>query len=341
MELLRLHAYEVTPQRLADTLTPPRGGAYSAPVEFRQAFEEFYNKSKLDQQPSIEFRPAPPTDGVSTRQNAVRDNLLAYCFEHAATAKKAAMELATRLGQSMDDRSTFTLLIFSAYREGDSRRLIMWALPRDEPFHFSVSGDRAKIRILKDAFSRTSSIRKAALYEGENSHSSFWKGRVIDTAHKNGVAGAADYWVSTFLDSRSSLTGPAGTRLLASCMRATYDGTQDKDERDQLADAIVAVRASNRTRWTIRSFANEYLKNDLKTRFLEAAPEEIKTTPFTLQKDELDKKINFRVFRLEDDVRVSAPFGAVGQSVKISGIGERTLTCKGKIVDEKVRAKYA
>jgi len=341
MDLLRLHAYEVMPQRLADESTPPRGGAFSAPAEFKQSLLDFYRKSKLDQQPSIEFRSSPSTDGSSRRQNDVRDNLLSYCFEHAATAKRAAVALATRLGEAMDDRSTFTLLLLCAYRENRRRRLVMWALPKDEPFHFSVNGDRARVRVLKDAFSRTSSIRKAALYEGEKTASAFWRGRVIDTAHKHGIASAADYWVSTFLDSRSALTGAAGTRLLATCLRATYDATTDKDQRDQLADAIVGVRASNRSRWTIRSFANEYLEGELKASFMEEAPSEVRTTPFTLQKSELDKKLNFRVFRLEDDVRVSAPFGSVGQSVKISGVRQRTLSCKGKIIEEKVRARHA
>jgi len=341
MDLLRLHAYEVVPQRLAKAPTPPRGGAFAAPAEFKKSLDEFFTKSKLDKQPSIDFRPEHTGNGSGTRSNSVRDSVLSYCFDPAPTAKQAALKLATKLGSSMDARSAFTLLLLSAYQDGNRRRLVLWAFPKDEPFHFTTTGERAKVKILKDAFSRNSTFRKAALYEGERSDTSFWSGRVIDKHHQNGFAGAADYWVSDFLNSRSSLAGPAGTRLLARCLRTAYDGSESLTDREQISDAIVAVRASNRTRWSMRSFANEYLSGDIKTAFLESAPQETRTTPFTLQKPEFEEKLNFRVFRLADDVRVSAPFGVIGQSVKISGGRQRTLTCKGTIVGEKVRAKHA
>jgi len=72
------------------------------------------------------------------------------------------------------------------------------AFPKDEPFHFSVNGDRARLKILKDAFSRSSSFKKAALFEGINSSTTFWNGRVIDKQAQNGFGTAADYWVSEF-----------------------------------------------------------------------------------------------------------------------------------------------
>jgi hypothetical protein len=340
MNLLRLHAYEVTPQRLAKTHVPPRGGAFSAPTSFKAALEDFISESKLDEQPSVDFRPAHDTSS-SSRMNTVRDLIISYCFDQPSTAKRSAIDLAKRLGESMDDRSAFTLLLLAAYQESNRRRLVLWAFPKDEPFYFKATGDRATIRILKNAFSRNSTFRKAALYEGERDTSSFWSGRVIDKYHQSGFSGAADYWVSMFLDSRSSLAGPSGTRLLAKCLRQVYDASESHDEREQLSDSIIALRASNRTNWTMRSVANNFLSGEVKEKFLEVVPDETKTTPFKIQKEEFEDKLNFRIFRLANDVRVSAPFGVIGSSVKISGGKQPTLSCRGKIVAEKLRAKHA
>lgn len=339
MNLTRIHAYEVTPQRLAKTVTPPRGGALSADAAFQKSLNEFFRKSRLKVQPTVDFRVQSKADDDTSHD--VRKSLIDYCFGAASTAKKAALALAGRLGKAMDDRSPFTLLLLAAYEDGTTRRLIIWAFPKDEPFHFSASGDRAKVRILKDAFSRSSSFRKAAMYEGRNKPMEFQSGRVIDRQAQQSFGTAADYWVSNFLDSRFSLTGKAGTRLLARTLRSTYDLLTDQNDKDQISNAIVAVHASKRRQWSLRSFANEYFEDDVKKAFLSKAPPESRTTTFSFQKQEFEQKLNFRIFRLEDDVMVSAPFGTIGQSVHIEDGEERTLTCEGVIVDEKVRARYA
>lgn len=340
MVLFRIHAYEITPQRLAGSVTPPRGGAFAADAAFRSALDEFLVKSKLETQPSVDFH-RDHQGGAGHRTHTVRQFILNYCFGSAPTAKSAAVSLGTKLGQSMDDRSPFTLLLLAAYKDGATRRLVIWAFPKDEPFHFSVSGERARIRILNDAFSRSSSFRKAALFEGTHSPTTFWTGRVIDKQAQHGFGTAADYWVSTFLESRYSLTGKAGTRLLAKCLRATYDALAQQDDRDQISNAIVAIHVSRRRQWSLRSFATEYLDGNAKQTFLSKSPADSRTTTFNFQKTEFEQKLNFRVFRLEDNVMVSAPFGTVGKSVTLQDGEQRTLRCEGTVVDEKVRAKYA
>jgi len=97
------------------------------------------------------------------------------------------------------------------------------------------------------------------LFEGINSSTTFWNGRVIDKQAQNGFGTAADYWVSEFLDCRFSLTGKAGTRLLAKCLRATYDTLSNQDDRDQISKAIVAVHASKRPQWSLQSLQKNIL----------------------------------------------------------------------------------
>ena len=158
MQLSRIHAYEVTPQRLAKSVTHPRGGAFSADVDFKKSLDQFFSKSRLQTQPTVDFR---VKKGSSTAKGShdVRALVIEYCFGAPPSAKTAAVALATRLGKAMDARSPFTLMLLAAYKDGATRRLVIWAFPKDEPFHFSARGDRARIKILKDAFSRSSSSR--------------------------------------------------------------------------------------------------------------------------------------------------------------------------------------
>jgi hypothetical protein len=340
MKLVRIHAYEVTPQRLAAKSTPPRGGAFSPDAAFLKSLDEFLAKSNLASQPTVDSR-FKKGAGPEAGKHEVRGLVVNYTFGTPPRAKSSAISLATRLGKSMDDRSPFTLLMLAAYSDGDTRRLIIWAFPKDEPYHFGVSGDRARIRIMKDAFSRSSSFKKAALFEGINSVTTFWNGRVIDRQAQNGYGNAAEYWVSAFLDSRYSLTGKAGTRLLARCLRDSYDALATQADRDQISNAIVAVHASRRTQWSLQSFAKEYLDGKSKQTFLDKSPPESRSSTFSFDKTEFEAKLNFHVFRLADNVMVSAPFGTVGKSVKIEEGPQRKLKCEGEVVAETVRAKYA
>jgi hypothetical protein len=340
MELFRLHAYEVSPQRLSTTPIPPRGGAFSGDALFKKSLEDFVKKSKLASQPTVDFRVKPGTGSNPKPVHELRSLIIDYAFGTAARAKSTAVSLATRFGKSMDGRSPFTLLLLSAYRRDSSRRLIIWAFPKDEPFHFTARGDRAQIKILKDAFSRSSSFKKAALFEGTNHPSQFLCGHVIDRQSQNGHGTAADYWINTFLDSRSSLTGKAGTQLLAKCLRDAYNTIREQSDRDQIAQAIVGAHASRRRKWSLQGFAKEYLEGNASTAFLSGASPESRNATFDFNKHDFEQKLNFHIYRLEDDVVVSAPFGAIGKSVTIHGGAQRRLRCEGSIKSEKVRASH-
>lgn len=339
MELFRVHAYEVTPQRLADAEIPPRGGAFAADAEFTGVLEEYLSKTKLLTQATVNLRRHPAEETGSGPTHELRDAVVLYCFGTSPKAKQAAVTIARKLGDAMDRRSVFTLLMLAAYRDGPKRRLIVWAFPKDEPFHFSVRGNRAKIKVLTDAFSRSSSFKKAALFEGSNTDTSFWSARVIDRQAERGMGGAAEYWIDTFLDSQPSLSGKAGTRLLAQCLRRTHEALSDQSDKDQISSSIVAVRTSQKKKWSLTRYANEYLADAAKQTFLDNSPPESRSATFTFIKDEFDRKVNFRVFRLQDNVVVAAPFGSIGKSVKLQDGTQRKLKCEGIIVAEKVRAQ--
>lgn len=341
MKLVRVHAYEVKPQRLAALATPPRGGSVAADNDFNKMLNDYLEKSKLKSQPTVNLRRHADGNGAAPT-HTLRDQILTYCFGAAPAAKGAAVAIARKLGKSMDERSDSTLLMLAAYQQDPLMRIVMWAFPKEEPLHFSTSGKQARVKILKDAFSRRSSFKKGALLEGLNTPPSFWSAHVIDRQAESGTGTAADYWVSLFLDGVPSLSGKAGTRLLARSLRQTHDALADQDDKDQLTNAIVAIRASTKKQWSLQRFANDFLTDNTKKEFIERTPPESRAAVFTLNKDEFAEKLNFRVFRTQDNVMVAAPFGTIGKSLKIQDtVSERKIKYEGVVVSEKVRPQNA
>jgi hypothetical protein len=333
MELFRIHAYKVVPQRLTSTGAVPEGGAFNAPAEFKASLEKYLESAQLLQQPPVSFR-SVIANGATQATHAVRSSILDYAFGAPSTAKAAATSLATRLGKAMDDRSTSCLLVLTAYKDADERRFVGWAFPKDEPYAFSAKNERATIQVLENAFTRSSHYRKAALFQGKRQDDHYWDGHVIDKQ-----AAVAEYWVKAFLECDYLINGKTGTQLLARTLRKTHEELESRADKDQITTSILSVRGSQRRRWSLRSFANEYLTGTAKATFLANIPPAALTTQFSLDKPELEARVNLRVFRLEDDVIVMAPFDSINHSVRITGGQQRRLRCEGNVVDEKVRSK--
>ncbi len=336
----KIYAYEVVPQRLQKESADPKGGAFEADAPFKLELEKYLEKSKLTKRPEVAFR-IDYKSKTGVQDHPVRSRILNYCFGQPATAKKASLELAKRLGKSMDDRSPYTLLLFVAYKGEDDesfRRLVLWAFPKDEPFQFSAKADgKSKIEIPKNIFSRSSSFKKGSLYQGFQNDSAFLQGFVIDRQAENSWGTAADYWVSSFLDSQFTLSGLAGTRLLARTLKLTHDDLTGQKDRNQITDSIRAAFSSTKKRLSMHLYAKEYLTDTAKSTFLSKAPPETIKVKFDFDKSEFEEKVQLRVFRLDNDVVVSAPFSTINNSVKLSGKDSKTIRVTGTIVEETVK----
>jgi hypothetical protein len=151
---------------------------------------------------------------------------------------------------------------------------------------------------------------------------------------------SANYWIEDFLDCRFGLEGKAGTRLLAKHLRAAYEAATGQSDKDQIYNAMVAVRTSPKSTWSAKSFASQYLQGEAKRLFEQSVPSDMRSLQFKFDRGEFERKLNFRVFQLETNVYVSAPFGEIGNSVKLSDGANRKLKCEGVVLDEKLRARH-
>ncbi|MEM9701412.1 MAG: hypothetical protein AAF907_03065, partial [Planctomycetota bacterium] len=178
MKLARVHAYEIRPQRMVENPIQPAGGIIEPTAELRGVLEELVESSRLTEQTEICFK--TPTEANGKSKHQVREEILAFCFRGSKRSEEAGKSLAERLSRSMDKRSQGFLLVASSFKDGDTRRLTIWAFPRDEAFQFQAASAAPVVTVLNDVFSRSSRLRKAAVFEGTKSADDFWSGRVND-----------------------------------------------------------------------------------------------------------------------------------------------------------------
>jgi len=338
MELFRLHAYAVFPQRGSTQAYQPDGGSVAVNDALRQVIEENLDSANFGSRTRVDF-----DVNTSTRTNEVRDLVLQYAFGEPAAARAAAVSLTRRLANAMDLRSTPCLFIPAAMREGETRTVTLWTFPQDEALRLRRHRSGPSIQVLTDIFSNTSRLRKAAQFSGRSLRNHFLSGRVLDFQANHVSKDVADFWINRFLQCRFGLAGDAGTRLLARAVRKAYDECEDLKDKEDLYTAVMAMRRSPHKRLSLEDFADRYLETSgtAHSVFLGAIPnQESLTATFDFQTDVFDKTLHFRIFHLDTGVLVSSPLTEIGESVRISEDQEKHLTCGGVIVEERLRARH-
>jgi hypothetical protein len=241
----------------------------------------------------------------------------------------------------MDYRSPPALLMLTCLEKGPQRRAVMWAFPQDSGFQLRTDTRGSRIRILNDIFSHSSRLRKAAMFEGRNRPSGFASGRIIDHQAIGSSGAGADYWVDRFLECEFALTGTMGTRRLAKYLRSAHDSVTTQPEKEKLFSAILAIRTSPTKNWTYDRVAKQFLNGAARTEFLSQIPKQERTLPFAFDRSEFETRLNFRVFETRDGVFVSAPFGTVGSTVRLTGqSSSRRITVDDVVVEERLRARH-
>ncbi|QDV85583.1 hypothetical protein [Planctomycetes bacterium TBK1r] len=328
MNLTRLFAYEVFPQKGVANPVQPEGGLIKPQSELKRTLANLIRDNRLDSQTPISFCVDDPR--AAHRQNAVRERLMRFAFGAGATIGKNAGDLALRLSQVMDDRSNPFLLLLSCFKDKSKARVVLWAFPKDEGLKFSTTAKGAKVEVVEDVFNISSALKKAAIFTGENKPNSFWEGRMVDIQ-----SGRTDLWVERFLACRLSVSGIYGTTLLSEHLTKAYKQSDSLTVREELFNAIVGVRTAPVKRTSFLKFANDYLGNDAKSEFLAVVPVDQQRMSFDFDRDTFEKKIGFRAFKMSDDVFITAPLGTIDQSVQIQ---DDQLEYAGTITDDYLKA---
>jgi hypothetical protein len=336
MELFRVHAYAVEPQRKEEEPVQPPGAEQELTSELRAALDQNMRLARFDRRTPVDFRIDP-----ETRENSIRSLVMSYGFGDRASADKAAAKLAFHLSTAMDRRTESRLLILAAMRAGDERQVTLWIFPRDRAFQLLEENGRPSISVLTDVFSQTSELRKAARFGGKNIRTHFITGRAIDFETSGPSRAVADFWVRRFLNCQFSLTGDAGTHLLAQTIRDAYDRCEDPNDRRQFYGLVMILNQSRRTHWTLGELADSYLTGNAHDEFVSAIPNpDSLVAEFDVDSEMLQQALRIRIFVLDSGVHVSSPLGEVGKSVKVEGEDGRQLLCTGTVVAERLRTRH-
>lgn len=312
MNLTRLFAYEVYPQKSERKPVVPPGGKIAQSAALKSTLSQLIRNNRLDSQTPIAFAVEDPK--AKQRVNAVRDSIVDFAFGRGSTVAGNASFLSSRLSGEMDGRSNPFLFLVSCFKEKNVSRVVLWAFPKDEGLQFSATKNGAKVTVIADIFNITSSLRKAAVFAGTNDAESFWEGRMVDLQ-----SGRTDLWVERFLACRLSVSGVHGTTLLSEHLSQAYRQAKSNSVREELFNAIVGVRTAPVRRTSFLKFAEDYLGDGAKAEFLSVVPTEQQSMKFDFDRDTFEKKIGIRVIKTPDQVMVAAPLPTIGSTVRISG----------------------
>jgi len=336
MNLYRLYAFTVKPSRTSRSSTPIEGGIVTITKELRKLINDSISTANFNKRSEIAF----VTD-QTTRTNPIRDNIISVAYNSDDLALAASYELASALSNAMDQRSLECLFIIAVQQNTNIRAVTLWTFPRDQAFRFNSSKGKPLIEVLTDVFSRTSNLRKAALYQGKQLRNDFMTGKVLDFQAGKSSNEIANYWLSKFLSSTLAIQSESGTRLLAKTLRQAHDVCDKRADREQFFVAMISIRAALRTRWSLKDFADQYLSGLAKVHFLEAIPNEnTLVSSFEFNREIFDSSIKFRIFHLDSGVIVSSPLDEIGKSIKLTSEEPRQLSCEGIILDERLRIRH-
>lgn len=311
MNLTRVFAYEVFPQKNAVTPTFPDGGRINVAASLRQTLDQMIRQNRLDSQTPVAFVVEHPRTGQRT--NEVRETLLNFAFGSGNHVSESAGSLSLRLSTFMDERSHPFLLLLSVFRDQSKATVVLFAFPRDKGLKFSMTTNGANVEVVKDIFNISSNLKKAAMFTGENSEDSFWEGRMVDFQ-----SGRTDLWVERFLACQLSVSGVHGTSLLCEHLTTAYRKTTSQNVREELFNAIIAVRTAPVRRMSFLRFANDYLGNVAKSELLAVVPPETQNMSFDFDRATFERKVGIRVFRMADDVIVAAPLPTINNSLMVN-----------------------
>lgn len=332
MNLFRVHAFVVEPQRTKSDDYEPSGGSIQISAPLRNALDEaegLLSKKKLDIDLVVDS---------SSRSSDIRDLLMEYAFGNTQTPVRAAKALSERLADAMDERSEECLFVLAARQQDDLRAVSLWTFPREDAFQFRRSNVPA-IELLTDVFSRRSTLRKGASFAGRKIPPDFIRGGALDFQSSSRTKLASDLWIVKFLCARLAVSSQAATRLLVKAIANTHAALDKADDRTQLFAATVTLKTKSDSRWSLNSFASTFLASEVQQVFLREAALIGNIPPhqrFVVDAEILDSTLNIRAFELESGVLVSAPILEVGESVKLNG---RELRVSGTVTSERMKAR--
>lgn len=195
----------------------------------------------------------------------IADSIVRAKFD---TGPEGAARIAMRLANAMDERSDACLLIICIENKGAERRVTIWAFPKDTAFQFSMTGEQSHVDILKEVFSQSSTLRKAAMFQGKDSDKGFVDGRIVDHQIGSKSKKVAGLWVDRFLQCSLSFTSAIATSELSRALRTAMDMAA--------TPTTVSPAATRSSATKVRTVCTTFLRRSVPRHLVSLYPEHLR-----------------------------------------------------------------
>lgn len=247
-------------------------------------------------------------DGTA-RKHPMRDDLLLLLSSHDVTEKVSLLRrVAFRLTRLIDNRTGELLLTVAMGRNDTRFKIALWAYPHDDPIQLATETGLPKVQEIRNAFSKSSYLRKAAYFEEEfpTNRNSLLKGSVVDTA-----AGRVDietnYWLNLFLAGVVDLLPVRGTNLVVKAIKAAQTRATSTEEKASVAAAMYSLLSGSRKDTTINEVGG-LLVGEAKLEYgKQFAGSSDRDSRFTVDTKELKSRVKNTIIRLKSGVDVYFP----------------------------------
>lgn len=276
--------------------------------------------------------------------NSVRDLVRLIALGDLESRESAARELAGRLACATSERSPEGLFVIMAGTRIDGEhRVLMWKFPADETLQATMSATRMTISLLDDAFSKSTSYFKAAMFEGRGAQSHFWRGRVEDRQAKQRVPEVAKFWVMDFLECRPEMTDAHGTRLVAKALAKELSTAESLGAIEALMGAALVLRSLGGQPMSVGEFARRYLPEALQDSFVKTAGGPgIADQLFAVDLQIVDELLRFKSVVLDGAFIVKGPASLFDDRVSIQSTDhpeEVELSMRGVITAKRLERR--
>ena len=310
MDMKYLAVFPVYPAKKIDIKPDDiKGGSLQISKETKSIFLSSFNgqlKVGLKHQP---FNFAFEGDD---RNNLMRNEVIEF-FKAKDIAEKneISKRLAYRLAKLIDTRIKAKALLFTI-AHGQLRkqqRIAIWLYPHDDPIQIKFKQGVPNVSEIKNAFSKSSLLRKACFFEApiKITRTDLLKGILLDsTASIDKIA--SDYWLTKFLQGEIGLSSERGTKQLIKGIRSAQARANTIDEKNSVKAAFYSLRSKRRKVTTINQIGNMLL-GGAKQGFDKTIPRNIENDArFNKDFEQIARKIQSSNFVLKSGIEIHFPY---------------------------------
>lgn len=330
MQPLNIFGFSVDPS--SDRKNPLiKGGEIETDTELTAMINRNINTARFDNKLLVDFV------FDKKRTNPIRESLMAIAFGDKFNQLTEATALAGKLSCIMDKRSKPSLFLVVNHQHTSKGIVTLWTFPSDVAFRLRFPTTGVNIDVVRDIFSNTSNLRKAALFEGGNSKTDFLGGKVLDFQSISSDAEVAKLWAEKFLQCTLSMSPEAGNRLLARTLKKISQSSNDPNLQIKMTNAAMAIQNSPIKEISFKEILNTFVPEEAHKKFIREIGKNNLDFHFKKDGNILSNHMGITSFQLEKGVIVQTPLSEMGKSVRIEINQDRILRCEGNVISERLK----